>query len=296
MPKNTRTAKTVKGDFFIFSAMLLFGSSALFLRFLPKIPTITFLFAMQFVGVIVFFVVVKTSKERHEISRKEWLLFLALAAVAVLNDFTYFSAFRLTTVANAAFSHQMVSVLLLLFAPWLLKERTEKKEAGALAVAVAGLALLYGGGIALSGRNHFLGISLGLLSAIFYALLIVLYRRLPARGFSVSFVNMWRYALSSLALLPFALTSSRFALNYKNILLLAGFGILFAAIATALHTFGISKTRALHAAIIGQSEPVIASIYAFIFLREAPGVYTLIGGALIIGAGIWLASRGETKS
>ena len=164
MSSDALAAKALKGDVFIFLAMILFGSYALFLRLLPEIPTITFLFSMQFVGAIVFFVAVKTRKERPAVSRREWLLFLALAAVALLNDFAYFSAFRLTTVANAAFAHQMVSVFLLLFAPWLLKERTQKHEFGALAVAIAGLALLYGGGIALS---HGARISLGFLLVLF---------------------------------------------------------------------------------------------------------------------------------
>ena len=131
---------------------------------------------------------------------------------------------------------------------------------------------------------------------MFYALLIVLYRHLPARGFSISFINMWRYTISSVVLLPFVLTSPGFALSYKNVLLVAAFGILFAGIATALHTFGISKTRALHAAIIGKSEPVIASIYALIFLQALPGIYTLFGGALIVGAGAWLALQKHPHS
>jgi len=287
---------SLRGDILVILAMLIFGSYALFLRLLPEIPTVVFLLSMQVVGALGFFAVVKTRGEKYSPGRKGWLLLLALAAVALLNDFSYFSAFRLTSVANAAFAHQMVSVFLLLFAPLLLKERTERREVGALAVAIAGLVLLYGNGIALSGGTHFLGISLGLLSAVFYAMLIVLYRHLPAQGLSVSFINMWRYALSSLILLPFVATSGGFALTYKNILLIVGFGVVFAVIATALHTFGISKTRAIHAAVIGKSEPVIASAYALLFLQEIPGTYTVIGGVLIIGAGVWFALQKHPHS
>ncbi len=277
------------GDALIFIAMLLFGGYSLFLRFFPTIPTVTFLFAFQFVGACSFFAIVRSRKERYAVGKKEKLLLGTLAVVAILNDLFYFFSFRLTTIANAAVAHQMVSVFLLLFAPLFLGQKTKRSEWIALPISLLGIVIIYSGGIALDSTRDIWGITFGLASSIFYALLIVLYGYLPKQGLSISVINLWRYTISAILLLPFMIGFGGFNITVKDILPLIAFGLLFAVIASGIHNYGMSKTRALHASIIGKTEPVIATLYALAFLGETPSVRTIIGGILIIGSSVWLA-------
>ena len=85
------------------------------------------------------------------------------------------------------------------------------------------------------------------------------------------------------------------SIQRDDLALLVAFGILFAVIASGIHNLGISRTRSLHASILGKSEPVFAIIYAWIFLSEGPSMRTVIAGVLIIGASTWLALRAHKE-
>ncbi len=177
----------LRGDALVTLAMLLFGSYALFLGLLPNIPVISFLFAMQVVGMIAFFILAKRKGFPKTNAKARWLL-LALALTTTANDLTYFWAFRLTSVANASVAHQLVSVFLLFLAPLFLGEKTKKNEWVALVIALVGVFILFGPGLAI-GSKDIAGIALGILSALFYALFILIYRYMPAQGYSVDFMN-----------------------------------------------------------------------------------------------------------
>ncbi len=275
------------GDLLVTFAMLIFGAYALFLGLMPDIPVISFLFVMQVVGMVAFFVIVVRQGFPKTTTVAKWLL-LALAITTTANDLTYFYAFRLTSVANASVAHQLVSIFLLFLAPLFLNERTKKSEWISLAIALLGIIILFGPGISVS-KSDTLGIALGVLSALFYALFVLIYRYMPSQGYTVSFMNFWRYTLSTAMLLPLIPYFGGFGVIRENLWGLLAFGILFAVIASGIHNLGISRTRPLHVSIIGKSEPVIATIYAFFFLQQTPTLYALIGGTLIIGASVWLA-------
>jgi drug/metabolite transporter (DMT)-like permease len=279
------------GDGLVTIAMMIFGAYPLFLGMLPKIPVLSFLFAMHVIGAVGFFLLARR-QGFPKMNRTAYGLLLLLAVTTTANDLAYFYAFRFTSVANAAVSHQLVSVFLLFLAPYFLKEKTVRKEWIALAIALIGIVILFGPGIAIS-RHDTIGIVLGLLSAFFYASFILIYRYMPKLGYTLDFMNFWRYAISTVMLLPLILLTSDITIFMQNFWYLAAFGILFTVIASRIHTVGIAHTRSLHVSIIGKSEPVIATVYALLFLSQIPPVTAIIGGILIVGASLWLALSEE---
>lgn len=288
-----RTTVHFSGDVMVFLSMAIFGSYSLFLRFLPEIPILTFLFAFQVMGMLGFGVALHLQK-RVPLKKKEWMLLFGLAASAILNDLFYFQAFRMTTIANAAIAHQMVSVALLLFAPLLLGERTTKNEWLALAVSLFGIIVLMSGRSEGGSGWHAIGILSGLLSAVFYALLIVCYKLLGDCGLGVVQSSFWRYAISVFTLFPLVLAQDSAQFTTRDLGALGAFGLLFAVVASGIHINGMLRTRALHVTVIGKSEPVMATLYAYLFLHETPSLSAIVGGLLIIGASIWLAChKGE---
>ncbi len=280
------------GYLLITLAMLIFGGYALFLRFFPGISALAFLFAFQLVGAVCFGISLLVSGPRRVPSREELRLFVFLAFAALANDLAYFLAFRFTSVANAAVGHQTVSVFLLLFAPYFLGEKSRKGEYLALFISLAGVAVLFSEGMALRSLDDIYGITLALASALFYGLVIICLRLLGRRNVPTRTVNFWRYSISTFLLLPLSV-SGDLTFTFSQIPILFLFGFVFAVVACFLHVSGINRTRALHASIIGKSEPVIGSFYAWMFLQETPSLHTMLGGMLIIGSSLWLAWRGE---
>ncbi len=283
-----KLSKEAKGDSLILIAMLIFGSYALFLRAFPAIPTISFLFFFQLVGAISFFLIA-LKRNLLWVNRKDLLFLLGLAIFAVANDLMYFQAFRLTSIANTALPHQMVSIFLIFLAPYFLKEKTNKYEWTALVVSILGLVIIYWNGISLQSGQDLLGITLGLASALFYALIIIFFRLTSQRGLTISTISFWRYTFSVIMMFPFMFLFGGFNVTNQDFVPLIIFGIIFAVIASAIHISGLIQTRALHASILGKSEPVIAILYGIILLNETPSMQVIIGGVLIIGAGVWLA-------
>jgi drug/metabolite transporter (DMT)-like permease len=283
----------VTGDILVLCAMSLFGTYALFLRMQPQIPVLIFLRSFQIVGALVFGICYAVCGITR-LGKKAILLLVLLALVASAQDLVYFCAFRLTTVANAAIAHQMVSVFLLILAPWLLQERTRRSEWIALAFSLCGLVILYSGHTISVNTKDSAGISLSLLSAFLYAMLIVLFRHINRLGLSIVTLSFWRYFLSTLLLVPIVFTSIHWTPHGPDLLWLGLFGVLFAVIGTWLHILGINQTRALHVSILGKSEPVFAALYAFIFLKEWLTINEILGGLLIIGSSIFLAFLSES--
>ena len=275
------------GDFLIFFSLLIFGTYALFLRFFPSIPTLTFLFFFQLVGAICFSGLLLKQGFR-KLEKRSLILLSVLTFVALANDLLYFSALRLTKVANAALPHQMSDLFLIFLAPLLLHKKTVRHEWGTLALSLLGLIIIYRKSLEIQSSTDILGITLAFLSTFFVSLVIILYQYLPKLGLTLTAINFWRYTLSTIVLLPFMFIYGGFNLTYQDLPPLLLFGLIFAGIASGINTYGISKTRPLHASIILKSESVIASFYAFLFLKEIPSTETFIGGALIIGSALWL--------
>lgn len=290
MKNKASLSQNTKGGLFIISALLIFGSYSLFLRFLPNISTLSFLFFFQLFGAVVFFILF-LKKGLRKINKGEFIFFVTLALVALGNDLAYFSAIRLTTVANATLAHQMATFFILFLAPLILKEKTQKYEMRAVFISLLGLLVLYGKSLNLNNLAHFFGLSLGFLSALFYALVIIHFRLLTKKGLTIYQINFFRYSISLIIITPFLFKFGNLDIQLSNLVPLTLFGLLFAVIATILHTVGISLTKSIRAAVIGQSEPVIATFYALLFLKEVPSVETILGGALIIGSSLWLTLK-----
>lgn len=288
-----KIVQTFSGDLLVLVAMAIFGSSPLFLRFCPQISPLAFVGASQLVGMASFFIIARY-QGRLRLSKRVYMLIAALAVADVLNDLSYFFAFSMTSIANVEVAHQSVSIFLLLLAPFLLGEHTRKQEWIMLAISLVGIVVLYSNQFeASSNSQHLVGITLATASGLCYALIIIFYRLIPDpnQGVTVSAVNFWRYAMSSVLLLPVLPLMKLQRLQGHDLIQLVGFGLIFAVIATGIHTYGINKTRSLRASIIGKSEPVFAIAYAALILHEPPTAQAIIGGILIVGSSLWFTLR-----
>lgn len=280
----------VIGDMQILLAMALVGLYALFLRKFANIPISFFIFSSQIIGAIFFFILFIKHKKQITIRKKEWMIIAMIGLAGLLNNFLYLTALRLTKVSNAVVAHRMVAVFTLFLAPLIVKEKITRKEKLVLFLSFLGIGILYLNDLRFK-NSDLLGITFGLGAAFFYALIIILYRLLSKTIESVSIVNFWRFLFSTIILSPFIAAKDGLILNGKNLLILIIFGFMGGVIISGLQSSGISKTKAMHASIIGQSEPVFAIIFALAFLNETPALQSIIGGTIIIGSNIWLTFK-----
>jgi drug/metabolite transporter (DMT)-like permease len=174
--------------------------------------------------------------------------------------------------------------------PYLLKEKPGGRGIAAMALALAGTAVLAGGDFA-GGRRALVGDLLALAGAITASAYFMIGRRVRERiGFSryLLLVN----SVSAATLLALAGVSKATLTGYPAatwgwlLLLAAGPHLM----GHGLLNWSVRRLPAFTVNMAVLGEPVLATAYAAFLFREVPGP-AFYAGALLIGGGIVLATR-----
>lgn len=156
-----------------------------------------------------------------------------------------------------------------------------------IGVGIGFLAVLLVARPGFSALSHYAAFPL--VGAVFFALLQLITRRLGAAGERATTTLAWTLLVGCLASTPFA-AASWAPLTPGDWLLMIGLGLVF----------GVSQLlmiRALALAPAGVLAPfnyvqvISAAIFGIIVFGDVPGAWTLIGIAMIVGAGIYVARR-----
>jgi len=229
-----------------------------------------------------------------------WRLML-MAAMSSLTLLLFFYAVRNTSVAIAMFMLFLMPVWVALAAPRVFKSPREPIVWPALGLALAGLAVilvpdLLGEGVKIS--------LLGMLAALFtgfgYATYTVSVKGLT-RIVAPSTISMAEAAGDTLLVLPLALWQSG-ATGYqpdgRAWIAAVVMGVLCTAIPYTLWIEGTRRVRVEHVTILGYVEPVAGPLYAVFLVGQLPGIWTWVGGALILAAGLLIVifGRGEGEA
>ena len=192
----------------------------------------------------------------------------------------------------------LMPVWVALAAPRLFKTPREPLVWPALGLALAGLAVilvpdLLGEGVKVSVA--------GLLAALFtgfgYATYAVSVKGLT-KIVSSSTISMAEAALDTLFVLPLALwqfQSTDYRLDGKAWVAAIVMGVFCTAIPYTLWIVGTKRVRVEHVTILGYIEPVAGPLYAVFLVGQLPTVWTVVGGAMILVAGLTIVvfGRGE---
>lgn len=219
---------------------------------------------------------------------------LKLDAFTLLTSFLYagtLSCFvyanKTTTAANAIFLQYTAPIYILIFAPFVLKEKFRFSDLVTVIICLTGMSLFFlepQNGDNKLASNVFLGNLVALLSGIFFGLYILLLRhprslqRNPA--VSVFYGNL----MIVLIMIPFLINNPPQP-NGTDVSAIVFLGVFQIGIAYILFTKGISAgVRSLDASIIGFIEPLLNPVWVFLKLGETPSKWAILGGIIIIGA------------
>jgi DME family drug/metabolite transporter len=173
-------------------------------------------------------------------------------------------------------------------APRVLGERSSPRTLAALALALAGLALVALPDVRSSGA---LGPALALLAAVLFVALVLASKPLAAEygGLRLAFSEL---AVAGVVLLPVGLRAGwgRPEVSWLWLLVL---GLVHTALGVSLYLAALARVPAVHAGILGYLEPAGAVVCGWLFLNEQPGPATIAGAAMIVAAGV-LVLRTDT--
>ena len=221
----------------------------------------------------------------------------AVAGIALGAHFgTWIASLDYTSVAASVVLVSTTPVFVAVAAYLLLGERTSVLSFAGIVLAIAGTAVIAGGGPG-TGNAAFLGNVLALVGAVAMAVYVLIGRSLRTGGVGALSYSILGYSAAALALLPVALLSGAQLWGYSAT---TWFWLFVITLGPQLlgHTVLNWALEYVPASIVSGAilaEPVIAALLAWLILSEKPGLATLLGG-LVVLAGLYLLLRGDVSS
>ncbi len=194
-------------------------------------------------------------------------------------------ATKWTTAANAILLQYTAPIYVALLSYWLLRERITRLDLMAIAAALGGMVLFFlddlsGGGIA--------GNIIAILSGVAFAGTALFLRKQKDASpiDSVFLGNIVAFLIG----FPFMLQSMPSAASWLGLMLL---GVFQLGCSYILYAEAMKSVTAFEGILIPIIEPVLNPIWVFLFLRETPGKWALLGGAIVL-VSIAYRIRGRT--
>ncbi len=210
-----------------------------------------------------------------------------LGVVQGVHWLLFFEAVDRGSVALAVLTFYAAPLVIALVAPVVLPEPLSPVVLGACALGAVGIvaiALDNGGS---DGRASALAVAAGLGSAIAYAALVILSKRLLSAATPPVTVAFWDCLVGAIAVSPVLLFADRvIPSGFDEWAVALTLGIVFTGLSTLAYVTLLRRVTAQAAGVLTFLEPVAGVLLAWSFLDQRPGAATLAGGALVVVAGI----------
>jgi drug/metabolite transporter (DMT)-like permease len=271
------------------AAVVLFGFAGLFGKWIDVSPVVIVL-GRTIVAAATLAVVRAARRD----ARAPFDVRLALnGAVLAIHWTAFFAAIQRSSVALGLLGHASFPLFVLLLERAISGRRWSSREAATATLVALGLAVLVP---AFSWRDRAVqGLALGVLAGFTFALLAVLNRRwsLARPATDVAF---WQNAWAAVALAAAAAaTGDAPSITPRDAAALLALGVVCTAGAHTLFIASMRSVSAHTASVVAALEPVYGIALALVLVGEVPGVRTIAGAAMIVGAA-FVATRDSVES
>lgn len=222
---------------------------------------------------------------------KDRWTFLIAAVLMGTHWLTYFYALKLSNVAIGMLSVFTFPVMIALLEPLFTTSKFDPIHVALGLLVLAGIYILAPEFNLES--NQLQGILFGLLSALCYALRILILKGQIGK-YNGTMLMFYQVTIITVLLVPtlYYLDTSNITTQYPYVIVLA---LLTTAIGHTMFVNSLKHFKASTASIIGSAQPVFGIIIAYFFLKEIPTINTYIGGTLILATVVIESIRSKTK-
>ena len=270
----------------LITSMVLYGTIGVFRHYIP-LPSGLIACARGLIGALslmLILLILRKKPDRTAIRRNFLPLAVSGAALGA-NWVLLFEAYSRTTVAVATLAYYFAPILLLIIAPFALKELLTLRKVLCIFVALAGMVLIsgvIGGGI--SGLS---GIAFALGAALLYPVIVLLSKKTTeVNAFDKSIVQL---LFAAAVTLPYTLFAEKWSFSdftRKAAILLLTVCVVHTGIAYALYFGALRALKAQTLAILSYIDPLVAVLLSALVLREPFGWPEAVGAVLILGAAL----------
>jgi len=253
---------------FVFLSAILWSTSGLFIKIIELNP---FTIAGMRGGIAAVVMLALMNKNlRFTLSFPQVAGALCYAATMI----TFVYATVMTTAANAILLQYTMPVFTALFGLWLLKERVSRFDWTIICIVIGGMALFFLDELTPGGL---LGNIVAIISAVTFALMVI-FLRMQKSGSPMETVILGNL-VTALVCLPFIIQEPPTIASSGPLLFL---GVFQLALPFVLYSTAIKYITAVDAVLIQTIEPLLNPIWVYMVIGEAPGLWALLGGAIVL--------------
>jgi drug/metabolite transporter, DME family len=257
---------------YVFAAAILWSTGGLFIKWTEISGLAVNFYRSFFAGLTV---AILTRREGFGLNSVTLIATFLYTVVVIL----FVLATKQTTAANAIFLQYTAPVYVLIFEPLMYKERFRSRDLITVLVCLGGMVLFFVGQLR---AQDVTGNLMALASGFFFAFYFLMLRHPRARevnrASSVIYGNLVVFIVTA----PWGIAAFP-SLGPNDVFAVAYLGVVQLGISYALFTTGMARgVRSLDAGIICYIEPALNPVWVYLFLRERPSRWPLIGGAIII--------------
>lgn len=183
-------------------------------------------------------------------------------------------AMRHTTVANAVFIVSLAPLSSALLARAILGEQVSQRTWHAMAIALTGIAIIFGSGLSGGGLA---GMGFAFCMMLLYSGALVAIR--SQSGADMIAVGALSGLFLALGTLPFI---DSFSISQHDLLLCLILGIFQIGLGQVLITKGAAHVPAAQVSLLALLEVVLSPLWVWIGVGEVPSAYSLAGGSIVI--------------
>ncbi len=277
----------MKGHLAIVITAVLFSTIGVIVKLIgTEVPFMTLNFLRVFFGFIFLLIFVPfLDKNTFKVTKRDLRDYFVVGALVAVTTCLYTVSFLLAPVHNVTLINSVIPFFVFIFAYFLLKEQITKTKIITLIIALIGLVIIdpfdFGG--------SFLGNMVSLVHAWFFALLLIEMRK-EDKTHSIGDV-VWFFFFAVLLLLPIP-----FIFGFGNLInvlpLVLFLGVVSTGVAYLFYNLSLEKVEAEEASIIETiTIPLVSIFLAVIIINEEINSRTILGGIILVFAGIYLETH-----
>lgn len=278
-------------------ALIICGSNGIVASFI-NLPSYQIVFLRMLLGTLFLLAVKLVHKEAFTIQNypKDFQALIGSGIALGLQWTFLFEAYHLVGVGIATLEYYCGPVIVMALSPLLFGEKLTAKKILGFLVVVIGAALIIGYGVGLNLSP--VGLLLGALSAVLYAVMVICNRQLKdvsgIEGTSIQLgIGCAIVALVTVVFHGIELPADPASVNWLAVLTI---GLFNTGLGSFLYFPQLTKIPVQRVAVFGYLEPLSAVIFSALILGEPFGLLKIIGTACIIGGAIFAELSGSSSN
>ena len=284
--------KFVKVKFIL--AMLIFGSIGIFIKNI-QLPSQAIVQWRTIIGsIFLLFIFIGKGKKIDIESIKKNIIPLIIAGIVLGANWAFmFQAFQYTSVGVVTLLYYSAPIIVFFLSPIIFKEKIRLRQLLGITAAIIGMLIINSVSKIENGLS--LGIVYGLVSALFYAALMISNKFIrDVDGISNTFIQLFVAMIVMTSYIFITTKRLIYIPEGQDILLIAIVGIVHTGIAFYMYISSMQELKGQNISILSYIDPSSALIFAFVFLGEKLTPSQILGAVLILGGTLFSQTKNDS--